>query len=242
MLEQNSVYLSIIIPAYNEEANIAATLKDIAAFLKGKSYTHQVIVVDDGSTDQTYALAQSLSRLFSSFVILKNPTNRGKGYSVKRGVLSARGELVLFMDADNATRIDQLGGLIKAIDDGYDIAVGSRRVPGAKVKVSQPLYRIILGNVYIILSSIILGTKIKDYNCGFKLFKKDAAKLLFSRLQSEDWSFDSELIFLISRLKLKIKEAAVVWENKKTSKVRPIRDGIKSFLSLLRIRFLGRLT
>ncbi|MFH1867584.1 MAG: dolichyl-phosphate beta-glucosyltransferase [Candidatus Omnitrophota bacterium] len=230
------IHLSIIIPAYNEEANLSSTLKDISVYLKNKDYGYEVIVVDDGSDDQTVNIASGSKALFSSFILIKNGENHGKGYSVKKGVQAAEGEYILFMDADNSTRIDQLDKLMPALNEGYDVALASRRVPGAEVESSQPLHRIVMGNIYIILSRLLLGSTVKDYNCGFKLYKKDAAKLLFSFLTRSDWSFDAELIFLISKFGLKAKEVPVKWVDKRTSKVRPLQDGIKSFLSLIKIK------
>jgi dolichyl-phosphate beta-glucosyltransferase len=125
-----------------------------------------------------------------------------------------------------------------AINDGYDVAVASRRIPGSIIETSQPFYRVFLGNIYILLSKLILGASVKDYNCGFKLYKKEAAMALFSSLTRDDWSFDSELIYLTFKLKLKMKEVPVRWRDKKsTSKVKPLHDGVKSFTSLLKIRF-----
>jgi dolichyl-phosphate beta-glucosyltransferase len=242
MTNQKHIHLSVVIPAYNEEANLSLTLEDIIEFLKSKDYTYEVIVVDDGSADRTYEIASSFGKLFQNFTLLKNHVNRGKGYSVKRGVLAAKGEFILFMDADNSTRINQLEKFITTINDGYDVAIGSRRIPGAIIEIKQPLTRIILGNIYILLSKLILGTRVKDYNCGFKLFKKDVAGFLFSRITQDDWSFDSELIYLVSKYKYKIKEVPVRWEDKRTSKVKPFRDGIKSFWSILKIKFQTRLT
>jgi len=236
-MNENNAYLSIVIPAYNEEPNLGSTLKDIAQYLKAKDYSYEVIIVDDGSSDKTVEIARSSGDLFNSFTLLENPKNRGKGYAVKQGMLAAKGEYVLFMDADNSTRIDQLDKLMGALREGYDIAIASRRIPGAEVDTRQPSYRIILGNIYIMLSRIMLGTTVHDYNCGFKLFTHKAAHLLFSRMTMNDWSFDSELIFLISKFSQKAKEVPVKWHDKSaTSKVRPLRDGINSLLSLIRIR------
>jgi len=237
-MEDNRIDLSVVIPAYNEEANLSSTLDDIAAYLKTKDYSYEIIIVDDGSTDKTAEIASSSTNQFQSLTILKNRKNSGKGYSVKKGVMAAKGDYILFMDADNSTHIDQLGGLITALKEGWDIAMGSRRIPGSEVKASQPFYRIFLGNIYILLSKLILKSTVHDYNCGFKLYTKEAGQRLFPRLTRDDWSFDSELIFLISEFRLKAKEVAVRWEDKsQTSKVRPLRDGINSFLSLLTIRY-----
>ena len=231
------MYLSIVIPAYNEELNIHYTLKDIAGYLNDKNYKYELILVDDGSKDRTVKIAESLKGLFKQFIVLRNDKNRGKGYSVKRGVLSSRGDFVLFMDADNATKIDQLDRLLPQALAGYNAVLTSRRMQGAKIESHQPWYRIVLGNIYILLSRIILGVAVSDYNCGFKLYTKHAAKLLFSRLTRDDWSFDSELVYLIHKFNIKSKSVPVRWQDKaKTSKVKPLRDGIKSFLSLLLIR------
>ena len=236
-MENAKLDLSVVIPAYNEEAHLEFTLKDIAAYLSKKSYNYEIIVVDDGSKDKTLEIAASLRNLFPSMQIIKSPLNKGKGHAVKKGMLSAKGDFVLFMDADNSTRIDQLPKLIKALEEGSDIALASRRIPGAEVDCSQPYYRIILGNTYIMLSRIILGATVNDYNCGFKLYARDVVAPLFSRLTRDDWSFDSELIYLISKMKFKFKEVPVKWvDQSKTSKVRPLKDGINSFLSLITIR------
>lgn len=231
------MHLSIVIPAYNEESHLSSTLKDIAQYLKTKTYSYEVIVIDDGSTDKTAEIASLSSNLFQSFKLLKNLPNRGKGYSVKKGMLAAQGDYILFMDADNSTRVDQLEKLMQGMRQGFDIAMASRRIRGSEVATSQPIYRIFLGNIYILLSKLILQSNVQDYNCGFKLYKKEAANLIFSKLTRDDWSFDSELIFLISKFNLNAIEVPVKWADKsKTSKVRPLQDGINSLLSLLVIR------
>lgn len=235
MSNDNQPYLSVVIPAYNEANNLLSTLQEITAYLTGKHLDYEIIVVDDGSVDETFKIVSEAAIILKSVIPLKNPANRGKGYAVKKGMLAAKGKLVLFMDADNSTRIDQLEKLIPVIDNGYDIAIASRRIPGAEVK-RQPLHRHILGYIYILLSKLILGTTVKDYNCGFKLFKQDIVKKIFSRITRDDWSFDSELIFLAAKSNYKIKEIPVKWEDKRTSKVKPLRDGIKSFLSLIKIK------
>lgn len=152
-------------------------------------------------------------------------------------MLSAKGELILFMDADNSTRINQIDKFISAALEGFDVVIGSRRIEGAIIEEYQPSHRRLLGNAYIKLSNLILGTNVTDYNCGFKLYKKLAAKKLFEKSTKNDWSFDSELIFLASKFNLRIKEIPVTWQDKqKTSKVKPLRDSIKSLVSLFKIR------
>lgn len=232
----NNIYLSVLIPAYNEEENISSTLQDIHEYLINKSFMYEIIIVDDGSTDKTVELAELYKDKFTNFRILKNDKNSGKGYSVKKGMLTAQGSLILFMDADNATRIQEFDKFIPVLNQGNDVIIASRRIPGAEITSSQPICRIILGNIYIILSKIILGASVNDYNCGFKLYTSESAKLLFPKLTRNDWSFDSELIYLIKKFNLKLKEIPVKWEDKRTSKVKPFKDGIKSLISLIIIR------
>lgn len=231
-----SIHLSIIIPAYNEEPNLGQTLEDIASYLNQSNENYEVIVVNDGSTDKTAEIAKEKAGLFKNLRLLENPGNRGKGYAVKNGVLQAHGELVLFMDADNSTRINQLPKLVEAIKQGNDIAIASRRIPGAEIDIWQPLHRRIMGNFYILATRLILGTNVRDFNCGFKLFTKRSAQKLFPLITRNDWSFDAELIFLAGKFGLKLIEVPVKWQDKRTSKVKPIQDGIKSFISLFKIR------
>lgn len=231
------VSLSVIIPAYNEEQNLGPTLQDIRSYFKDKDYTYEIIVVDDGSKDKTAQIALSHKDSFPSFTLLKNSPNRGKGFAVKQGIFSAKGETVLFMDADNSTRINEVEKLLAALKKGSDIAIASRKIPGAIIENRQPPLRIVLGKIYILLSRVILGTRVKDYNCGFKLFKAGVARALFERLSQTGWGFDSELIYLASRLGFALSEVPVTWTNKrKTSKVRPVRDGLATFFSLISIR------
>jgi glycosyltransferase involved in cell wall biosynthesis len=229
--------LSIIIPAYNEAENIASTLQDIARQLNSRNLSFEVIVVDDGSNDATAQIAAAAPQLFKNFTLLKNSRNQGKGFTVQRGVFASRGALILFMDADNSTHISELTKLQKALNTGADLAIGSRRLKASCIKTPQPLKRRLLGKIYIWLAKAILGVKASDYNCGFKLFKREAAIKLFGQITRKDWSFDSELLYLAKKSGLKVTEVAVVWEDvRKTSKVKPLQDGISSFLGLWKIR------
>jgi len=235
-MNERKIDISIVIPAFNEEVNIVSTLEDIAVYLKASSFNYEVIIVDDGSKDKTVALADSCQHLFNNMLVLKSLRNQGKGSAVKIGILQAQGDNILFMDADNSTRINQLDKLLAFLNNGFDIAIASRRVAGAEIDKFQPILRRFLGNIYIALSKIILGTSVKDYNCGFKVFKKNAAKVLFSKITQKDWSFDSEVLFLASQNGFKIGEVPVKWQDKRTSKVKPFRDGLKSLISLFKIK------
>ena len=240
MLEQ--VFLSVIIPAYNEEPNLLDTLQEVAGYLNSQNYSYEVIIVEDGSKDKTYEIAEAAKSLFKNFSLIKNDKNQGKGYSVKKGVLVATGQLILFMDADNSARINEIEKLLLQVDD-IDVVIASRRSPDAIIEQFQPLHRRIMGDIYILLSKLILGISVSDYNCGFKLYTRRASRIIFPRLTRNDWSFDSELIFLIKKYNLKLKEVGIRWQDKRTSKVKPFQDGIKSLFSLFSIRLqdlLGR--
>lgn len=229
--------LSVVIPAFNEAINLAGTLEDIAAYLSQKSYQYEVIVIDDGSTDNTRALAAGFRSRFNKFILLKNDVNKGKGNALKKGMLAAQGEFILFMDADNATRIGELDKLLEALKQNHDLAIASRRMPGAIIEVPQPWYRRVMGFMYVTLTGLILHTHIRDYNCGFKLFTRAVAHELFSKVTRDDWSFDSEIIYLAARAGYKLVEVPVRWHDKKeTSKVKPLRDALRSFWSLVKIR------
>ncbi len=232
-----SVFLSVIIPAYNEEKNIKSTLEEVGKYLRDRKFNNEVIIVDDGSVDATYEAARSAANLFNSFKILKNGHNKGKGYSVKRGVLEACGNYILFMDADNSTSIYEFDKFIPYLKEGYDIVVASRRMKESRVEEEQPVLRSTMGKFFIFLSRVILNLKLKDFNCGFKAYAAKSARFIFELQRVNDWSFDVELLFLAYKFNLKIKEVPVRWVHKSGSKVRPFRDAVRSFFSMIKIRF-----
>lgn len=229
--------LTIIIPAYNEEKNIRTTLEEISGYLIKRAFSYEVIVVDDGSMDRTFENAQTCSKFFSDFKVLKNVPNKGKGYSVKRGVISAQGEYVLFMDADNSTSIYEFDKFLPYLKEGYDAVIASRRLKDSDVEEPQPVLRATMGLFYIILSKVVLCLQISDFNCGFKAYLGKAAKFLCGKQKMDDWSFDAELLFIAKKHGFKVKEVPVRWVHKSGSKVKPFKDGIKSFLSLIKIKF-----
>ncbi len=231
------IFLSIIIPAYNEEANIVNTLTEIADFLDGKAFSSEVILIDDGSKDRTLEEALIFEEKIPNFRIIESKPNKGKGYVVKKAMLQARGKYAMFMDADNSTSIDEIDKFFPYLEEGYDAVIGSRRLKDSQVTVPESFMRILLGNVYILLSKIILGSKVNDFNCGFKAYKGESAKRIFSLQKMDDWSFDTELIFLINKLGMKLKEVPVKWAHKNTSKVKPFKAGVESFLSLIKIKW-----
>ncbi|OIO66627.1 glycosyl transferase [Candidatus Woesearchaeota archaeon CG_4_10_14_0_2_um_filter_57_5] len=218
--------LSIVIPAYNEEARIGKTLAQIR-----KHVPHaELIVVDDGSSDGTVALARR-----AGAKVLVNERNRGKGYSVRRGMLAAQGGLILFSDADLSTPITELPRFLSLARD-HDVVIGSRSVTGSRVVVHQPLYRELIGKTFNLLVQVMAVPGIKDTQCGFKLFSRDAARV-FSVCRLDGFSFDVEALFVARKLGFSIKEEPVEWRNAAGSKVHPVRDALRMLRDLFVIRW-----
>jgi dolichyl-phosphate beta-glucosyltransferase len=232
--------LSIVIPAYNEGDRLPGTLDALMRFCNQEALDFEIIVVNDGSTDSTRNIIQKYSKAYKRILMVNNPSNRGKGYSVKRGVQKAKGDLILFSDADLSTPIEEFAILNAHIDRGYDIAIGSRRIKGADIKVPQPLHRRCLGRGFGLLADIYAVRGVKDTQCGFKLFKRDIAKGIFELQKIEGFGFDVEVLFLANKLfNARIKEVPVTWINSAaTSKVHAVRDTFRMFRDLIKVRLL----
>lgn len=225
---------SVVIPAFNEAGRIAQTIKETKEFLEESNYDYEIIVVNDGSADETEEVISSLSG--GPVKIISRSENRGKGAAIQAGVKAASKGLILFMDADNATKINDITGLREAIQNGADIAIGSRRVEGANIKTPQPLYRVWIGRFGNLLIRVILGLKLQDTQCGFKLFKKEAAKELFENLKFPRWSFDYEILYKAKLKGMNIKECPITWEDMAESKFSPIQDTLKCTAELIKIK------
>jgi dolichyl-phosphate beta-glucosyltransferase len=235
--EAEPVFLSIVIPAYNEEERIAKSLNEISGYLQKKEYTYEIIVVDDGSLDSTGDLVSSISRNNGNIRVLRNDVNRGKGYSVKRGVLASTGEYVLFLDADLPVPIEEVESLLEWLRSGYEIAIGSKRLRDSKSLIEQPLYRRLMGRIFNILLQLFIIRGIKDTQCGFKCFRREAADMIFPKQLIEGFCFDVELLYLAKKWGISIKETPVKWTNRDTeTTVRILRDSIRMFLDLFKIR------
>ena len=224
--------LSVIIPAYNEAHRIGPTLRAVTAWLAANRVDAEVLVVDDGSRDATVAVARAVPGV----TVVETSPNRGKGHAVRTGMLTARGELRLFMDADNATPMSELPLLRARLADGADIAIGSRRAAGARTLAPAPLYRRLWSRLAnkVIRGSLTPG--ILDTQCGFKLFTAEAAVAVFSVTVTDGWSFDLEVLARARRLGHRIDEVAVTWTDDPRSKISPLRDAIAVTREFLRIR------
>ena len=228
--------ISLIIPAFNEELRIGKSLEQIFRFCNAQALPFEVIVVDDGSSDDTVPFIRKTFGNRAELKIIQQPQQRGKGAAVRKGILQARGDYVFFSDADLSVPIETLSVFLIELQNLCDVAIGSRRAPGAKIEVHQPFMRETMGRIFTSLSNFVLGTRYFDVTCGFKGFKREVARDLFSRQRLRNWSFDSEIL-LIARLKqYRVAEIPVHWRNEQGTKVRVWKDAAVSFLGLLQIR------
>ena len=230
--------LSIVIPAYNEEQRLPATLDRIGSYVERSPVpVAEILVVDDGSRDGTAALAEARANRDKSIVrLVRNPGNRGKGYAVRNGMLAAKGDWILSTDADLSAPIEELEKLIAAVRrENAVVAIGSRALDRRLVKVHQPMMRELSGRAFNMVMRMVTGLPFRDTQCGFKLFRQDAAKNIFSRQVEEGFSFDVEDLVIARVLGLKSIEVPVEWSNVEGTKV-SLTQGMKSFADLVRIR------
>jgi len=235
----SNVYLSVIIPAYNEKERIGKTLAQVVSFLEDQSYESEIIVVDDGSQDKTVVLAGEKLAQFPHQII-RNPVNQGKGMAVKQGILAGHGKFLLFTDADLSTPIEEVKRFLPFLEEGYDIVIGSRALPQSNVALPQHILRQTMGKVFNRLARLFTFDGIRDSQCGFKCFKREAAYDLFRRQRLAGFSFDAEILYLAQQRGLKILELPVTWRNSPQSRVHIIHDSFHMFVDLLKIRWLHR--
>ncbi len=234
--------LSIVIPAYNEERRLAETLKRVRAYLEARRADAEVVVVDDGSRDNTAALVEAWQAEFPGLRLVANGRNRGKGYSVRHGMLEARGRIVLFTDADLSAPIEEADKLLAALVN-YDVAIGSRAVNRSLIEVHQSPLREFAGIIFNRIVRAVTGVKFIDTQCGFKAFVRERARIIFEQQRIERFGFDPEILFLAKHHGLRAVEIPVRWAHHPATKVRVIRDSLRMFAEVLSIRWnwlLGR--
>lgn len=231
--------ISVIIPAYNEAERLPRSLKTVQDFLNSKNLSYEIIVVDDGSRDRTAESAKN-SLMGIQHLILSNENNRGKGYCVRKGMLAASGKYLLFTDADLSTPIHELDRVLPHLEDGYDIVIGSRAAKDPAVKREMLWYREVMGRAYNLFAQLILFPGITDSQCGFKCFKHDVARDLFSKQKLDGFSFDGEILYLARKKGYRIRELAVHWFQAPKSKVKIISDSFRMFFELVKIKLLHR--
>ncbi len=229
---------SIVIPCFNESFNIPRLFSEVDKYIV-KDTCLEVIFVDDGSTDSTKILLQQFKDTHNKSVsVISYPENRGKGFAVRTGVLSARGKWIIVFDADLAVSLDHIEKLKPFIASGNEVIIGNRRRKDAHILVHQSFIRENFGKVYTIVAQMVTGVKVDDFTCGFKCFSESSAKRIFSASRINRWTYDAEIFYLIKKYNIKWSEIGVVWRDGDKTKVRIVRDTLQSFWDTLRIPFL----
>lgn len=228
--------ISIVIPAYNEESRIAGTLKKVGGYLTNKFKEYEILVVDDGSSDGTASVVKAVSREVAHITLIRYPENSGKGYAIRRGVLSSRYKLLLISDADLSTPIEEFERLEHFVNSGFDIAIGSRGLRDSNIVVRQPWYRETMGKMFNLLVRTLAVAGIKDTQCGFKLFNGDVARSVFRKGRINGFAFDVEILFLAIKAGYRVREVSITWLNSPNSRVDILSDPLKMFLELFKIR------
>ncbi len=237
--KEQDVFLSIIIPAFNERWRLPTTLIEIVDFFDQQpQFSYEVIVVDDGSTDDTDEIVRKFEKVRQKIKLIKLPLNQGKGFAVKMGMLNGNGQRLLFLDADGSTPIAEFTKLNKELDNGFDIAIGSRAKKSSDTAINTVWYRKFMGRVFNFFVNSLLIPEIEDTQCGFKLFNKKSVNKLFRLQRSKGFSFDIEILFLAKKLGLKVSEVAINWQNVPGSKVNLVVDSTKMFFDIFRFRII----
>lgn len=239
MNAQNSVFLSIVVPAYNEEKRLPQTLERILAYTKTNSWVTEIVVVDDGSGDRTVDLVRAVMQQRPEVRLLSNAGNRGKGFSVRRGVMESRGRYVLFSDADLSAPIEEADKMVATLDEGWDVVVGSRDIDPSLLELPQGKMRRLAGRVFRNLVYVVLGLPFLDTQCGFKAFRREAALAVFNKQRIEGFGFDVEILFLARRQNLRVVEIGVRWRNDPATRVHLMRDSLRMAFDVFRVRWLA---
>lgn len=229
--------MSVVIPVYNEDKSIKKAIQETIKFLNARSFSYEIIIVDDGSKDDTIKIAkQTAEELNSQVVILKNNVNCGKGHSLKKGIMSAKGEIILFFDADLSTPLEAFDEMPPYFNQGYDIVMASRHLSDSKIVVRQSKIREFAGNIFtkIIFNFFLKG--ITDANCGFKAYRREVGQKLYSLLTINRWGFDVEIIYIAQKHGYKIKEVPVQWSHDTHSKVKIISAILNTLKELGQIK------
>ena len=229
--------LSVVIPAFNEERIIGKTLRRFSRYLRHLPYVCEIILVDDGSTDATVSIARSVAAESPvPMRIIGRPANRGKGFSVREGVLASNGQFILFSDADSSAPITEWRKLEPWLREGYDVAIGSRYAPGHRIRVPQPWFRVLAGRGFRWMIQCMTGLPFLDTQCGFKAFAAPAAHAMFERQRVDRFAFDVEVLCLAQRMRHRVKEVGVRWNAGRESKVRMLRDGPRMLWDVWQMR------
>lgn len=230
-------FLSIVIPAFNEEKRLAETLEKIWSYLQKKNLDSEIIVVDDGSSDQTAEIAKQFERMHEECHLIRNDENKGKGFSFRRGFLNSRGNFVLLTDSDLSAPIEEYEYLMQVSRSGdYDLVIGSRSLDESRIEIKQPFVRRLMGKIFNYSVKLITGLPFKDTQCGFKLLARERLKPIIELMRVDRFSYDVELIFLAWKFGLRVKEAPIVWRDSPKSKVKMGKDSLNMLMDIIRIK------
>jgi len=239
----NNPQYSVIIPAYNEAARISHALESVVGCIRRRGWSAEVIVVNDGSLDRTADIVRAFAASAPEIRLLQNPGNRGKGYSVRHGILEALGEIVMFTDADLSAPIEEADDLFAAINAGADIAIGSRWLERSRQTIRQPFYRRFFGRCFNGVTRAIMRLPFADTQCGFKAFRRAAAQVVFKLQTIERWGFDPEILFIALRRGYRITEVPVSWAHDERTRISYLKDGMRMLQDIAIVRWntiLGR--
>jgi len=230
--------LSIIIPAYNEEARLPESLAQVADFVAGQDYSVEVVVVDNNSRDRTSEVANAFVETHPYARVLFEPT-QGKGAAVRTGVLAGRGDYLFVCDADFSMPVEEISKFMPPALDGYDVAIASRELPGSR-RIGEPYYRHLMGRVFNLIVRLMAVPKIQDTQCGFKVFRREVAQDVFRAQTLDGWAFDVEVLYIALRRGYRLVEVPVTWYYMPGTRVSPIRDSLRMFSEVWRVRRNGR--
>lgn len=231
--------LSVLIPAYNEADRAGPTVRRIFAYLETRRLRHEIIVVDDGSTDRTADLTLALADEIPTLRLLRNGRNRGKGFSVRNGFLQARGRRILFSDADLSTPIEELDRFLEEIEGGADIVIGSRAMAESRITIHQPWYRETMGKIFNVLVRLLLLSRFRDTQCGFKCYRREAALAIAARQRIRGFAFDVEHLLIARKCGFRVVSLPVTWVNNPDTRVHAVKHSLRMLRDLFRIRFLA---
>jgi dolichyl-phosphate beta-glucosyltransferase len=233
-VQETEPLASVIIPAYDEERRMPASLERVTAFIQKQLYPIEVIVVDDGSQDGTAAIVEGFAEKYPFVTLVRNP-HSGKGAAIRTGIARGQGQYLVVSDTDLSVPIEELPKFLPPVLDSYDVAIASREVQGAQ-RINEPYYRHLMGRVYNLLVRLVAVPGIQDTQCGFKAFRREVAREIFPFQTIEGWGFDVEILFIARRFGYQVVEVPVVWYYGAESKVSPVKDTIGMFAELLQVR------
>jgi len=234
--DKKEIHLSIVVPVYNEEKRIGFAVKDILAYLENSGFVGEIIIVDDGSRDETVLEARRAMASEAGHRIIVFPENKGKGRAVKEGILASSGDCVIFTDADLSTPMNTADTVLKHLSEGSDIVIGSRALKGSEIRIRQPFVRENLGRVFNVIVHLMFGEIYRDTQCGFKGFRRGAALDIFSRVETEGFAFDVEVLWWGRKLGYRIMEIPVVWCDSRPSRLPLFGGSIKMLRELMRLK------